>query len=116
MKTSVSALKWFFAALSAAMLLVTLKTSLQSNLFEVLPGMVRDPWTLATFIDFYFNVLLIFTWVAYKENNLWRSALWFCAFLALGSIATCAYAFWQLHRLKPGEGPQQALLSRRSAS
>jgi hypothetical protein len=82
---------------------VTIKTSLQSNLLQVLPRMLHDPWTVATFVDFYFNILILWSWVLYKENSFVRSFFWLVAFIGLGSIATSGYVFLQLSRLKPGD-------------
>lgn len=110
-----SVLKFFFATLSILMILVTIKTSLQVNLFHVLPGMLRDPWTVATFIDFYFNILIFFTWVVYKESSVWRSLVWLALFLGLGSIATAGYVFLQLSKLKSDEHPSAILTQRRQA-
>ena len=103
MTQKVTALKCLFGLMSLAMIAVTVKTSLQVNLLDVLPGMVHDPWTRATFIDFYFNILIIWSWVVYKENHMARSLLWLAAFIALGSIATSFYVFLQLHRWDPDQ-------------
>lgn len=115
MKDLTTLLKCFFAALSLVMVGVTIKTSLQVNLFHVLPDMIRDPWTLATFIDLYFNMLIIFTWVVYKENHLVKSIGWLVLFLCFGSIATAGYVFLKLCQLGPGEPPENVLVRRASA-
>ncbi len=102
-------LKIFFATISLTMIYVTLRTCLQVNLFHVLPAMVRDPWTMATFIDFYFNILIFTSWVIYKERRLPIAGLWFLAFIALGSIATSAYVLTQLFKLKSGDSLDKIL-------
>jgi len=38
--------------------------------------------------------------------------IWLILLCALGSIATCAYVFIQLFRLKPGEGIKELLSNR----
>lgn len=105
-------LKIVFGFISLCMIAVTIITSLQSNLFAVWPVIAKEPWVIATLQDFYFNILIIFTWVAYKERKMIPCALWFLAFVFLGSIATAFYVFLQLCKLKPGENPSAILTSR----
>jgi hypothetical protein len=85
------------------MLGVTIFTSLKVSLLDVLPRLIQDPWTAATLVDFYFNILILWSVVVYKENSMLRSLGWLVAFIALGSIATSAYVFIQLCQLKPGD-------------
>lgn len=100
---NIKLLRVFFGSICIVMTGVTIYTSMQSNLFHVLPGMIRDPWTMATFIDFYFNIVIIFSWVAYREKHLWHALGWLFAFVALGSIATSFYIWRQLGKLQPGD-------------
>jgi len=110
MTQRVAALKFLFGLMCAIMIAVTIKTSLQVNLLHVLPAMVHDPWTRATFIDFYFNILIIWGWVVYRENNLLRSLAWLALFVALGSIATSFYVVLQLSRWESGQPLDSVLL------
>ena len=103
-------LKWLFALISLCMVVVTIVTSLQSNLFAMWPLLAKEPWMIATLQDFYFNIIIISTWMIYKEGKFLPSALWFVAFVLLGSIATSFYVFLQFCRLKPGQGPEAVLL------
>ncbi len=100
----VSLLKILCGFICVSMTCVTVVTSLKSNLFVVLPIMIHDPWTLATLIDFYFNILIIWAWVVYRERRFAVSVAWLLAFIALGSIATSGYVLLQLFALKPVEG------------
>lgn len=107
-------LKYFVAGLGLFMVYTTVETSMASNLVEEWPTLVAIPWMQATLIDFYINIAIIFLWVAYKERSFVAKFVWLVLLIGLGSIAASAYVFLQLHRLKPGEGWEQALV-RRSA-
>ncbi|BAV09444.1 hypothetical protein FLA_5493 [Filimonas lacunae] len=78
-------------------------TSLKSNLFEEWNYLAGIPWMRATLWDFYANVLVLSTWVCYKETSLLQKIFWIVLFAVLGSIGTCAYVLVQLFKLKAGE-------------
>jgi len=105
-------LKVLFGGICLSMIVVAVVTSLKSNLWEVGPSILSEPWNVATLIDFYFNILIISVWVVYKENNILKSILWIVAFVILGSIATSFYVLTQLFRLKPEESLSNLLLRR----
>lgn len=108
----VTFLKYLMAGLGLFMLYTTIDTSLESSLVAEWPTLIAIPWMQATLIDFYINIAVIFLWVAYKERTLVAKVLWLILLIATGSMAATAYVFLQLHRLKPGEGWEQALLRR----
>nr|ACU23281.1 unknown [Glycine max] len=57
------------------------------------------PWLAATLVDFYFNVVALAVWVAYKESS-WISAIfWIILLICFGSITTCFYITWQLFQI-----------------
>ncbi len=101
--------------MSLGMTYLATKTSIQSNLFELPPNLVNEPWFKTTLIDFYFNIVIVSTWVIYKEHNWKKAFLWIFAFVSLGSIATSFYVLLQLLRLKEGEGFETVLLRREHA-
>jgi hypothetical protein len=80
-----------------------ISTSLESNLIEEWDFLGGIPWMRATLWDFYANVLVIFTWIAYRENSYISKVVWLILLVCLGSIASCAYVLIQLFRLKEGE-------------
>jgi hypothetical protein len=114
-KNQLRLVRLFFALISLAMMAITVHTSLESNLFVIFPRMLRDPWTLATLIDFYFNVLVFSAWVIYREHRWVRSALWIVAFIGLGSIATSGYVFAQLLAMRPGDSFSKILARKNRA-
>ncbi|KAG9150067.1 hypothetical protein Leryth_021553 [Lithospermum erythrorhizon] len=67
------------------------------------------PWMAATLVDFYINVLAIGAWVLYKEPRWISALLWLVLLVCLGSIATCAYIFFQLLRLSPQEATEDPI-------
>lgn len=71
---------------------------------------------VATLKDFYINIIVLFTWVAYMERNLAVKILWLILFIALGSIAVTGYVLIQLFKLKPGEGIEKVLLRTESTT
>jgi hypothetical protein len=106
-------LKVFFGMISVGMVYLAVATSFKSNLFEVLPALNREPWFVATLIDFYFNILIISAWVLYKEKAL-IAALWIVSFVCLGSITTALYVVLQLMKVKSSEeNPWEKILLRK---
>ncbi len=112
MKNAIGFLKVLFLELSMIMVGIVITTSLHRNLLEALPCLNKEAWFTATIIDFYFNIAIISFWVIYKENNWVRSCVWIVLFVALGSIATAFYVFWQLLSLKEGEPLEKVFLRR----
>jgi hypothetical protein len=106
-------LKIIFAGIFVFMVVLTIRTSLESNLFEVFPGMLNHPWTVATLWDAYFGFLTFYIWVAYKETGLFSRILWFVFIMALGNIAMSFYVLIQLFRL-PHQASFENLLLRRN--
>ena len=109
-------LKIFFGLLSLSMVALVVVTSLKSNMFQLPPDVVNEPWFRTTLVDFYFNICVISAWTVYKEASLLRSTLWIVAFVLLGSIATCFYVFLQLCQWRPGDSFERVLLSSRGNS
>ncbi len=97
-------LKVLFSGVLVFMCYQVINTSLQSNLFEQWDFLAGIPWMRATLWDFYANVLVIFTWLCYKEKSLALKILWLVLLVCLGSIATCLYVLIQLFKLKKEEG------------
>jgi len=95
-------LRCLFAAMILYMAYVAIATSLESNLFAVWGELARLPWMVATLKDFYLNILIIYLWVLYKEEGWPARLLWLVGCVCLGSIATSAYVFLELLRLRPG--------------
>ncbi|MFM9996653.1 MAG: DUF1475 family protein [Phycisphaerales bacterium] len=73
----------------------------------------RYPWFHLSMIDLYVGFLVFGGWVAYREGSARTAAVWIVLVLALGNLATCAYAlavarrargdwnwFWQGHRAR----------------
>ena len=108
--TTISHMKILFGALCAYMIYVVVSTSLESNLFKEWPYLAAIPWMRATLKDFYANTVILFAWVAYKEQRSWVRALWLVLFVCLGSIAVTLYVLLQLFKLKPGQGIESVLL------
>ena len=110
-------LKVLFGFVFIYMVYVIISTSKQSNLFTLMKawdsGNVMAPWFTATLWDFYANVLAIFCWIAYKENNWMSRVLWLVLLISMGSIATMAYLLIQLFKLKEGEGIAEFIGKRR---
>ena len=104
-------LKALFGSIFVFMVGITTIVSLKSNLFEVLPAMLRHPWTVATLWDAYLGFLTFYVWVVYKESRAWTRILWFVLIMGLGNIAISFYMLVQLFRL-PKDAPVEALLLR----
>ncbi|CAJ1976877.1 unnamed protein product [Sphenostylis stenocarpa] len=70
------------------------------------------PWLVATLVDFYFNVVALAVWVAYKESSWISAVLWIILLICFGSITTCFYIAWQLFQIS-GEDPAYLVLVHR---
>jgi hypothetical protein len=99
-----------FISLMLYMIYTTVSTSLESNLFEEWNFLASIPWMKATLIDFYINTVVIFAWVAYRENNLLKSTLWLISFILLGSMTTTLYVIIQLINLGKNEPVKYAFI------
>lgn len=107
-------LKVFFILVLAFMIYEIVDVSLQSNLFDQLPALVKIPWMQATLWDFYANVLVLFVWIVFKEQNHLIKILWLILLVCLGSVATCIYVLKELFILREGEGIKELLTKQHS--
>ena len=99
-----------FSLIFLTMLLVTAWASWCQAVWA--SKMFNEPWAVATFADAYCGFLTFFVWVAYKENSVWKSMLWFLLIMALGNIAMSGYVLWQLWGLRADEPFSKMLLRR----
>ncbi len=102
----VAFLKVLISIVFIGMCYEVVSTCLSHNLFKEWHYLGSIAWMRATLWDFYANILIIFTWICYKEKN-WSFILWFILLFCLGSIASCGYVLIQLFRLKPGDGMKE---------
>ena len=105
-------LKVLFGSMSLCMAVLAIQTSLKSNMFQLPPEAVNEPWIQTTLVDFYFNITILSAWVLYRETSRLKAIGWIIAFIFLGSIATCFYVLKQLLGLKPGEGLEKIFLKK----
>jgi di/tricarboxylate transporter len=108
----ITILKIIFSILLLWISYVVITTSFESNLFTEWNFLGSIPWMRATLWDFYTNVLVIYLWVAYKEQRILSKLMWLVLLVLLGSIATCAYVLIALFRLKEEEGVRQLISQR----
>jgi hypothetical protein len=103
-----------FSILFIYIVYTVIATSLESNLFKEWDFLASIPWMTATLIDFYINTVVIFVWMAFRENNWTSRILWLIGFVFLGSIATTLYVLIQLFSLKKDEPVINAFLLKKS--
>lgn len=103
-------LQAWFLFVSAVMLAATAWASLEKNVLQAFVDLAKDRWALATLFDAYFGFIAFFLWVAYKEAQAWKRALWLLALLGLGNFAISGYALWQLAHWDPKTGAAGLLL------
>jgi len=103
-----------FSILFIYIVYTVVSTSLESNLFEELDFLASIPWMTATLIDFYINTVVIFAWMAFRENKWSVRILWLVGFVLLGSIATTLYVLIQLFSLKKDEPVINAFLLKKA--
>jgi hypothetical protein len=97
-------------AVLAVMLYVTISASLQQDIVSATRQLWTDPWFRATLADAYFGFLFFWLWVAWREQSLAKSALWFFLVMALGNLAMAGYVLLQLRNWKPADGVGRLLL------
>jgi hypothetical protein len=102
-------LKILFGLIFIFMVTMTVRATLQSSLPDAWPSYRGNPWAMATLYDAYAGFITFFVWVAYKENSLWKSVVWFVLILGLGNIAMSFYVLLQLFRLRPEEPASRML-------
>ena len=94
------------------MLYVTISASLHQDIFSATSGLWPDPWFRATLADAYCGFLFFWLWVAWREQSLAKSFLWFFLIMTLGNIAMAGYLLVQLRHIRSGENPER-LFSRK---
>ena len=105
-------LKIFFSLVLLGMLAVTTFASLDRGVFEAGAELWPDPWFRATLADAYFGFLVIYLWIAYKEQSFGHRALWLVLLMTLGNIAIAIYFLIQLAQLPPSATVEDLLLRR----
>ena len=88
----------------AVMLYVTISASLQQDLITATRQLWPDLWFRATLADAYCGFLFFWLWVAWREQSVAKSILWFVLIMTLGNIAMAGYLLVQLRRWQPAEG------------
>lgn len=100
-------MKGFLVALCLAvlslMLYVTVTASLQQDIVTASRGLWPDPWFRATLADAYCGFLFFWLWVAWREQSVAQSIMWFVLIMTLGNFAMAAYLLLQLRHIRSGE-------------
>ena len=99
-------------AVLAVMLYVTISASLHQDIVSATRGLWPDPWFRATLADAYCGFLFFWLWVAWREQSLAKSALWFLLIMALGNLAMAGYILLQLRSWNPADGVARLLLGK----
>lgn len=101
-----------FTLILLAMLIGSLRASLDRGITDVGSELLADRWFQVTLLDAYCGFITFYVWVAYKETTLWSRLLWFVLIMGLGNIAMSVYMLVQLVRL-PSDAPISTLLLRK---
>lgn len=106
-------LRLLTSALLVFMIVVTVCTSLESNLFEEWNSLVAIPWMRATLYDFFTNVIILLIWVWYRERNVIIKLLWTILFITMGSMGSCIYVLVALFQMNANESLLKLFAKRR---
>jgi hypothetical protein len=87
----------------AVMLYVTISASLHQDIVSATRQLWPDPWVRATLADAYCGFLFFWLWVAWREQSVAQSILWFVLIMTLGNIAMAGYLLMQLRYTDSGE-------------
>ncbi len=101
-----------FTLILLAMLIGSLRASLDRGITDVGSELLADRWFQVTLLDAYCGFITFYVWVAYKETTPWSRLLWFVLIMGLGNIAMSVYMLVQLVRL-PNDAPISTLLLRK---
>lgn len=101
-------LRTLFIFIAFYMTWLVFSTAQQSSLWAV---SLEEPWFRTTLIDFYLNMIILITWVIYKERSIIARSVWILAFITTGAIATAVYVAVQFFKLKPGESFDKVVLA-----
>jgi hypothetical protein len=100
----------------AIMLYVTISASLHQDIVSGTRLLWPDPWFRATLADAYCGFLFFWLWVAWREQSVAKSVLWFVLIMTLGNIAMAGYLLLQLRRWQPAEGIDSLLRGKHAGS
>src|SRR5512136_1662991 len=87
----------------AVMLYVTISASLHHDIVSATRQLWPDPWFRATLADAYCGFLFFWLWVAWREQSVAQSILWFVLIMTMGNIAMAGYLLVQLRHIRSGE-------------
>ena len=87
----------------AVMLYVTISASLHQDIVSATRQLWPDPWFRATLADAYCGFLFFWLWVAWREQSVAKSILWFVLIMTLGNIAMAGYLLVELRHVRSGE-------------
>lgn len=87
----------------ALMLYVTVSASLHQDVVSATRQLWPDPWFRATLADAYCGFIFFWLWVAWREQSVAKTILWFVLIMTLGNIAMAAYVLMQLRQIRSGE-------------
>jgi hypothetical protein len=104
----------FCCLVLAIMLYVTVSASLHQDIVSATRQLWPDPWFRATLSDAYCGFLFFWLWVAWREESVAKSILWFILIMTLGNIAMAGYILLQLRHMQAGDGVAALLLRRRT--
>jgi hypothetical protein len=97
-------LKLLFGFIFVFMTVMTVRTSLQQNLWEARTAYAANPWAMATLYDAYCGFITFFCWLAWRERSAAAKVVWFVLVMGLGNIAMSLYVLIQVFQLKQEEG------------
>ena len=100
----------FCCLVLAVMLSVTISASLHQDIVSATRQLWPDPWFRATLADAYCGFLFFWLWVAWREQSVAKSILWFVLIMTLGNIAMAGYLLVLLRTWKPADGVTGLLL------
>jgi hypothetical protein len=90
-------------AVLAVMLYVTISASLHQDIVSATRQLWPNPWFRATLADAYCGFLFFWLWVAWREQSVAKSILWFVLIMTLGNIAMASYLLVQVRHIRSGE-------------
>jgi hypothetical protein len=103
-------LRIFFLVVLVSLLAMCVYASLDRALWNLPREIVGDPWFLATLLDACWGFIVIWLWIAYREDRPWVRGAWLLAVLLLGNMAVALYLLRQLACLRPEDGVEKLLL------
>ena len=91
---------WFVIAIAILLILGAVWGALGGDFWADMSALGSLPWGWVVVADVYSGLVLVASWIAWREGSFWRVFPWFVALATFGNIASCLYISLALFKSK----------------